>query len=132
MKIFKRYAAFFLIGGVGYALIELLWRGRTHWTMVIAGGICFMLFSYISIAFAESSLIFKATLSALSVTVVELVFGVVFNVILEMNVWDYSGVPFNFLGQICPRFTLMWGGLALVFIPIAESLNKRFGVLPIV
>ncbi len=132
MKGLKRYAAFFIIGGVGYALIELLWRGRTHWTMVIAGGICFMMFSFIAEAFREKPLVYKAALSAVSVTVVELVFGVVFNVILGMHVWDYSGVPFNFLGQICPRFTLMWGALALVFIPIAEALNKRFGVLPIV
>ena len=130
MKNFKRYAAFFLIGGAGYALIELLWRGRTHWTMVLSGGISFMLFSYITVIFADNSLLLKAALSALSVTVVELVFGVVFNVILGMKVWDYSNVPFNFLGQICPRFTLMWGGLALIFVPIAEMLNRKLGVLP--
>ena len=128
MKIFGRYSAFFAIGGVGYALIELLWRGRTHWTMVIAGGVCFMAFSFIDEVFSEKSLIYKVILSAVSVTVVELVFGVLFNVILDMHVWDYSSVPLNFLGQICPRFSLMWCGLALIFIPITEALNKKLGV----
>ena len=43
------------------------------------------------------------------VSAVELAFGLVFNVRLGMNVWDYSTVPFNFMGQICLRFSLIWG-----------------------
>ena len=31
-----------LIGGRLYTWIELLCRGRTHWTMFILGGICFV------------------------------------------------------------------------------------------
>ena len=30
----------FLIGSFGYMGLELLWRGHTHWTMGLAGGIC--------------------------------------------------------------------------------------------
>ena len=32
-----------LIGGALYMGIELLWRGRTHWTMGLVGGRCFVL-----------------------------------------------------------------------------------------
>ena len=32
----------FSIGAAGYSLLEILWRGNTHWTMTLAGGICFM------------------------------------------------------------------------------------------
>lgn len=32
----------FLIGGVTYAMIEIMWRGNTHWTMVLLGGLCFL------------------------------------------------------------------------------------------
>lgn len=123
MKRLKNSAVFFVIGGVGYAAIELLWRGRTHWSMVLAGGICFVVFSKIAKRFKGRSLIFKALLCALCITVVELVFGVVFNILLGMQVWDYSGMRYNLWGQICPIFSLAWTGLALIFIPIADLLN---------
>ena len=121
----KKYAALFTVGGSGYALIEYLWRGRTHWTMVIAGGVCFICFSVIADKFQTKSLVFKSSLCALSVTAVELIFGIVFNLVFKMNVWDYSSMPLNFLGQICALFTLLWGGLGMLFIPLAELMNEK-------
>ena len=38
----------FLFGGFGYGLIEILWRGRTHWSMVLCGGLCFLVMYLIS------------------------------------------------------------------------------------
>jgi uncharacterized membrane protein len=70
-------------------------------------------------------LIFKALLCAVTVTAVELAFGVVFNLMLHMNVWDYSARRFHLWGQICPLYSLYWGALGFVFIPIAELLNKK-------
>ena len=32
------YLMVFLLGGAGYCLIEVLWRGFTHWSMALAGG----------------------------------------------------------------------------------------------
>lgn len=32
----------FLFGGISYCLIEISWRGYTHWTMGIVGGLCFL------------------------------------------------------------------------------------------
>ena len=116
---------FFTIGGIGYAIIELLWRRKTHWSMVVAGGVCFVFFSEISKKHKNEPLLFKAALGALGVTGVELIFGIIFNKILKMDVWDYSDEAFNFLGQICPLFTLMWGGLAMIFLPLADALNEK-------
>ena len=42
----------FLFGGVGYGLIELLWRGRTHPSMVLTGGFCFAIICGINFLFA--------------------------------------------------------------------------------
>ena len=120
----KRYALFFFIGAAGYAAIEIIWRGRTHWSMALAGGLCFILFSLVAEGFAEWPLVVKAVLCAVGVTAVELVFGLVFNVMLGMNVWDYSHIPLNLMGQICPLFSLLWVGLALIFLPFADALNK--------
>lgn len=122
----KKYALCFGIGAVGYAAIEVIWRGYTHWTMVIAGGLCFIIFSVVEEYFHGRSLPFKAAVCALGVTAVELIFGVVFNLIFKMGVWDYSHIPLNFLGQICPLFSLMWAGIAIVFLPLAEVINGDY------
>ena len=125
-KVVKKYLLFFLIGAVGYAAIEMIWRGRTHPTMMIAGGVCFIFFSIAADLLDGRSIILKAALSALCVTAVELIFGVVCNIRLGMGVWDYSGVPMNFLGQICLRYSLMWGGIAIAFMPFVQVLNKDY------
>lgn len=126
MRRIKKYCLFFALGGAGYALIELLWRGRTHFSMIIAGGICFISFSLIADIFREKPILYKAVLCSLSVTTVELVFGVIFNIILKMNVWDYSKMPLNLFGQICPLYSLLWGGLSLIFLPVAQFMNEKF------
>lgn len=129
MREFKKYLFLFLLGGVGYSTIELLWRARTHYSMIIAGGLSFVLFSVVAKRLSGVPLIFKAILCSLGVTVIELLFGLVFNVALGEAVWDYSLEPYNFMGQICPRFTLMWAGLGFLFIPLADLLNKKLDLL---
>ena len=121
MKKTVKYAVCFAVGGVGYGIIELLYRQRTHWTMIIAGGICFVLFSVIEGCTRGKSLLIKATLCSGSVTAVELLFGVIFNLIFKMNIWDYSQNRFNLLGQICPFFSLIWGVLGIIFMPLARA-----------
>ena len=116
----------FLVGGVGYALLEIIWRGYTHPTMIAAGGICFLAFSYIAEKLKSLPLLIKAFCAAIFVTALELVFGLVFNLGLGMNVWNYSAMPLNLFGQICPTFTLLWCGIALIFIPLAQRINSAF------
>ncbi len=128
MEAIKKDAVFFSCGGVGYGVIELLWRGRTHWTMIVAGGICFVIFSKIAKKYGNKRLLFKSALCAFAVTVVELAFGLVFNVALEMRVWDYSNLPLNFLGQICLLYSIMWGFLATAFLPLVDVLNNKLKV----
>lgn len=117
---------FFAIGGIGYGIIELLWRGYTHWSMIIAGGICFIGFSIIAEKFNKKPLICKAVLCSVCVTGVELVFGIIFNIILKMNIWDYSNMPFNLLGQISLLFSVAWGFLGFFLTPLVDKLNKKF------
>ncbi len=121
----KKYVIFFVLGAVGYALIELLWRGRTHWSMMIAGGICFIVFSLISRYLANINILYKAVIASICVTAIELIFGLVFNVYMKMNIWDYSTMSYNVLGQICPLFSLAWIGVAIVFIPIAGIIDNK-------
>ena len=126
LKKLKKYALLFTIGAIGYGAIEVIWRGFTHWSMMIAGGLCFIIFSLVAERFREKNLLIKAAVCALGVTAVEFVFGVVFNIIFKMRVWDYSGMPFNILGQVCPLFTLLWAGVAIAFLPLADEINRNF------
>ena len=128
MKRFKKYILLFTVGGAGYGLIELIWRGHTHWSMLIAGGVCFILFSLIADKLYTLPLIIKAAVAAAATTAVELLFGLVLNVGLGMAVWDYSNMPLNLFGQICAPFSLLWCALALVFTPLAEMLNEKLNI----
>lgn len=57
------------------------------------------------------------------VTAVEFVAGLVLNVWLGLGIWDYSDLPFNFMGQICLQFFFVWWGLCFVFIPVFDWLR---------
>lgn len=115
----------FPIGALGYGLIEILWRGHTHPSMLTAGGICFMFFGKIGEKYKNQSLVKKAVIGSIFITFIELVFGIIFNLLLKKKVWDYSKMPFNFLGQICLLYSVFWGILSLIFIPLATSLKVR-------
>ena len=122
----KKFSLLFILGAVGYGAIEVIWRGYTHWSMMIAGGICFIIFSLVAERFKEKGIIIKAGICAVGVTVVEFLFGVIFNLIFKMNVWDYSHMPLNLFGQICPLFSLLWIGIAIAFLPLADVINKEY------
>ena len=114
----------FLIGGVTYAMIEIMWRGNTHWTMVLLGGLCFLtlykLFGYMS----NYSLMEKCVLGAIVITALEFVVGCIVNLIFHMNVWNYSRMPLNLSGQICILYSTLWGFLCIPINFIANKIRK--------
>ena len=97
----------FYIGGLAYGVIELLWRGRTHWTMLLAGGVCFLLM-YLTATATSLGRFWQYVLCAALISAVEFVTGAVVNMRLKWNVWDYSGQPMNLYGQICLRYAAYW------------------------
>ena len=116
----------FAIGAVGYILIELLWRGKSHWSMGLAGGVCFLTFGKLWNKIKLLPKVYVALFGSLIITLTELVFGIIFNIILKKNVWDYSNLPLNFCGQICLLFSTLWGFLSLIFMPLAGKINSLF------
>jgi uncharacterized membrane protein len=100
--------ATYSIGSVAYTGIELLFRGHTHFSMVLLGGVCGVLLSEIDRRFPRSPLPYRALLGAISITALEFATGLVVNRYLGLGVWDYYGRPLNLLGQICPQFSLAW------------------------
>ena len=47
-RLLNKYLFLFGVGGLLYILIELIWRGRSHWTMFLLGGICFVFLGLIN------------------------------------------------------------------------------------
>ena len=109
----------FWLGAFSYGLVEIIWRGYSHWSMMLAGGICFITFALIGRCFEALPLLYKCILGSLAVTLTELVFGGIFNLWLGLGVWDYSNIPLNFKGQICLLYSVLWGYLSVVAIPFS-------------
>ena len=113
-----------VIGGGIYAIIELAWRGHTHISMFILGGICFVAIGLINELFPwELGFLWQAIMGAGIVTVLEFITGLIVNVWLGLNVWDYSNLPLNILGQICLPFSIAWVGLSAVAIVVDDYLR---------
>ncbi len=83
-------SALFCLGALGYGCIELAWRGRTHWTMLLAGGLCMLALWALNERLGRWPLLARCAAGALVITGVELAFGVVCNLALGWRVWDYS------------------------------------------
>lgn len=112
------------IGGAIYAVIELIWRGHTHWTMALLGGLLFVLIGAINEYIPWCIPLWRqGVIGALIVTWAELVAGLVLNVWLRLGIWDYSNLPGNFMGQICPQFTAAWALLSIVAVVLDDWLR---------
>ena len=118
-----RKTALGVLGGGAYVGLEYLWRGYSHGSMFAAGGICFLLLGQVR----RTPALIRPLLGAAVITGVELVTGLMVN--QDYQVWDYRRNPGNFLGQICPAYTLLWLPLSLIAMalyPHADRLVRRF------
>ena len=114
----------YTLGALGYGGLELLWRGWTHWTMLLLGGLCFLVIYGITVLL-RLRLWEKWLLCALSVTTLEFLTGCLLNLYLGWAVWDYRSVPGNLLGQICPLYAAYWFLLSIPCSGLAHALRVR-------
>lgn len=104
----KKQAMIFSTGAAGYSLIEILARGYTHWTMTILGGLCLLGLYSLAAHWSERNLFVQAAAGMWLITAAEFATGLVVNLLLDWQVWDYSAEPANLLGQICLRYSFYW------------------------
>ena len=127
MKLATKHSILFMIGGFIYALIEIISRGFTHWTMFILGGICFVCIGLINeFVKWEIHLWKQALIGGGIITSLEFVTGIIVNVILKWHVWDYSNLPFNVFGQICLPYMLLWCLISIPAIILDDYLRYWF------
>ena len=107
LKVLLKYLILFCIGGCGYYGLECLWRGFSHWTMTILGGVCFILIGATNEFLTYEMLLWKQCLiGSIVVTILEFITGCIVNLWLGWDVWHYEYL--DILGQICLPFSLLW------------------------
>ncbi len=120
MKKSKMLRLFFLGGGL-YTALELLWRGRSHWSMFLLGGGCFLGLG--RIGKGRLPLPAQPLAGSALITAGELCTGLLVN--RSYRVWDYRREPMNFRGQICLPFSLLWMPVSLLGIGIYRWAEQR-------
>ncbi len=119
-KFIKLLFKYFILGNIGgfiYIILELLYRGYSHWTMYCVASISFILIGLINEFIPWNMTLLKQTLiGSFIITCIEFISGFIINIILKWNVWDYSNIPLNFMGQICLPFSILWIFIALIAI----------------
>ena len=114
----------FLLGGSGYVALELLWRGRSHFAMFLAGGLCFLLLGQLNRVKPRLPLWLRCLVGAGIVTFVELGVGLLAN--RDYAIWDYRQMPVNFHGQICLVYSLLWIPVSLLGLGLHKLVGRLF------
>ena len=122
---FWKNAVLGYLGGMGYVLLELMWRGWSHGSMFVVGGLCFLLIGNINTLLPDMPLVLQAVAGAAMVSTVELLSGLLINVYLGLQVWDYSGLPGSFLGQVCMGYFFLWIIVAFFAVFLDDFLRQR-------
>lgn len=121
----------FCIGGLGYVILEILWRGFSHWTMFAAGGICmFLVCEMDRRSRGRTPFLLRCLYGAVIITIVEFLIGCIVNLWLQWDVWNYSNLPLNILGQISPPFTAAWMFLSAPIMGIGSFVRRIWGDVP--
>ena len=124
-KVYK-YLFLFIIGGFTYFYMEIAFRGFSHFSMIVCGGLAFVLCGALNqITHFKLSIISQMIISTLIITSLELITGYIVNIRLHLNVWDYSRLPYNFHGQICVAYSFIWMLLSLLCIVIDDLIRWK-------
>ncbi len=121
---FAQHLFAFLMGYFIYSLLEIISRGHTHWTMSLSGGLVLTILYAVNSRKAMS-LIKSCFIGAFIITGIEFSVGIFDNLIMHWNVWDYSEVPFNFMGQICLPFSCIWFLLCIPAYYLCREIHRK-------
>ena len=112
----------FLSCGFIYCMIEILFRGWSHWSMFVLAGFLgvFCVDSVNNVLSFDCDYIVQILISTILCIIGEGISGIILNVWLQLNVWDYSKMAFGtfFFGQCNVIFCVAWAliiGLFAIF-----------------
>lgn len=115
----------FILFGISYVILELLYRGHSHITMFFVGGLCGLLIGLINEVTPKMPILLQMLLGSVIVTFIEFVTGYILNIKLGLHIWDYSNLRFNILGQISLLFSVLWFFLSFIVIHMDDILRDN-------
>ena len=125
MKILLKNIILFLVGYCAYIAIEVTYRGSSYVLMGICGGLAVVIIDKINNYISwDMDILIQGIIGSAVITLFELIIG---ETALHTNLipvmWNYSNIPLNFDGVICLPFSIMWVGLSIVGILVADIIN---------
>ena len=115
MKKVSEYLFLWALGGTVYYSLEMVFRGFSHWTMFVLGGICLVFFTVQGQMLHWEDPMWRQILRCtIFVVSAEFITGIIVNKWFQLAIWDYSTMPLQLFGQIC--------------LLIAKSLDLKIGV----
>lgn len=119
--------AVFAIGALGYPLLEIMWRGFSHWTMAVTGGLCLLFIYRLEAEYSAVPAWKKCAAGSLFITLCELTVGFVVNILLGWAVWDYSGLRLDLFGQVSLLYSCIWFVLCIPALYLCRKLRGGIG-----
>lgn len=125
LKEIYKFIILFIIGAVLYMGIEIGFRGYTFYLMGLCGAFAFVTIGYTNEFIEwECPIWIQGIFSGLVITGYELIFGLLFN--QDYNMWSYLDLPYNYQGQICLLFSIIWCFLGTFAIWFDDWLRWKF------
>lgn len=118
-----KWFTIFMTGGLIYYFIEIAVRHYSHYSMILCGGMATLLCGGLNQTFKKMSVFTQMIISAVIVSELEFITGYIFNIHLNCNVWDYSDLPFNLMGQICFPYSVLWMLIAPAMIYVDDNIR---------
>ena len=121
----RKDSILFLTGSCAYPTLEMAWRGHTHYSMALAGGVCLCIIDHICCGMLEGRSLFTRCLAGSGlITGVEIAAGIIVNQVMGLGVWDYSDMPMNIMGQVCLPYSVLWFGMTLPAMALCGLLRE--------
>ena len=112
LKNISEYLVLWAVGGCIYYGIEVLFRGFSHISMFMLGGLCMQFFTWQGrLTEWQDALPRQITRCTIFVVSMEFITGIIVNKWYHLAVWDYSDMPLQLWGQICLPFALIFSFL---------------------
>lgn len=118
MKNIFRKITLFILCGIIYCLVEIIWRGYTHVSMFILAGLLgvFCIDTPNNIYGYDLDYFLQVIISTILCTLGEGICGLIVNVWLKLSVWNYSNLFGTFFfGQCNIFFVFAWMAIIGLF-----------------
>lgn len=122
-----------VVGGLSYGIIELIYRQKTYYLMILCGAIAVILLDKINDYISwDMDILLQGCIGSLIITGMEFIIGNLYLMGIVPKMWDYSNVWLNYKGIICLPFSLIWILLSICAILLADTINYYvFHELPV-